>query len=135
MGYIFTKGGLLLWSVQFVKVKGNPLDSLIKNVLLEEKAGETFASLDSLDVKYNLKWKILNEMDLLFVVVYQGILQITYLEELLSMSSEEFLEKYSQAFGNGLPKIKRVDFSETFNEIQSKADKQLKMSKRPAAMK
>ena len=30
--------------------------------------------------RYNLKWKLLNEMDLFFVVVYQGILQMAYLE-------------------------------------------------------
>ena len=31
-------------------------------------------------MRYNLKWKLLNEVDLFFVVVYQGILQMAYLE-------------------------------------------------------
>lgn len=30
-----------------VEVKGNPIDRLIKEVLLEERVGETFATLDS----------------------------------------------------------------------------------------
>ena len=66
----------------------------------KERVGETFATLDSCANKimyffhhgnvcnlqafssgrYNLKWKLLNEMDLFFVVVYQGILQMAYLE-------------------------------------------------------
>ena len=137
-------GGLLLWSTQLVKVrldglcffalksfgpkvKGNPIDRLIKEVLLEdrlqhfqntsafklvqnskfifsqqERVGETFATLDSCaqrfkhtswycssalqkSFRYNLKWKLLNEMDLFFVVVYQGILQIAYLEAATSV--------------------------------------------------
>jgi len=85
--YIFTKGGLLLWSTQLVKLKGNPLDRLIKEVLLEERVGETSASVDS----YSMKWKLLNELDLFFVVVYQGILQLSYLESLLERTANEFL--------------------------------------------
>lgn len=37
--------------------------------------------------RYNLKWKLLNDMDLFFVVVYQGILQMAYLEAGLDGSS------------------------------------------------
>lgn len=55
--------------------------------------------------RYNLKWKLLNEMDLFFVVVYQGILQIAYLEAAESDSSlyvlmffPMFLEHYAPRF-------------------------------------
>lgn len=127
--YIFTKGGLLLWSTQLVKVKGNPIDRLIKEVLLEERVGETFATLDS----YNLKWKLLNEMDLFFVVVYQGILQMAYLEGLLSMAAKEFNHHIAN-FGNGLT-IKHVDFDQDFLRCRQKADKELKESRRPGGMR
>lgn len=128
--YIFTKGGLLLWSTQLVKVKGNPIDRLIKEVLLEERVGETFATLDS----YNLKWKLLNEMDLFFVVVYQGILQIAYLEGLLSMAAKEFNHHIANSFGSGLT-IKHVDFDQDFLRCRQKADKELKESRRPGGMR
>jgi len=32
---IFTKAGALLWSFNYCKMKGNPVNELIKNVLLE----------------------------------------------------------------------------------------------------
>jgi len=128
--YIFTKGGLLLWSTQLVKVKGNPLDRLIKEVLLEERVGETSANLDS----YSLKWKLLNEMDIFFVVVYQGILQLTYLEGLLASVAKEFVNRIGDAFGNGL-QIKHVDFDADFKKVLQKADKDHLESKRPRAMK
>eukprot|EP00434_Breviolum_minutum_P024014 symbB.v1.2.021191.t1/scaffold1779.1/size154953/19 len=117
--YIFTKGGLLLWSTQ-----------LVKEVLLEERVGETFATLDS----YNLKWKLLNEMDLFFVVVYQGILQIAYLEGLLSMAAKEFNHHIANSFGSGLT-IKHVDFDQDFLRCRQKADKELKESRRPGGMR
>lgn len=128
--YIFTKGGLLLWSTQLVKVKGNPLDRLIKEVLLEERIGETFANIDA----YSLKWKLLNEMDIFFVVVYQGILQMAYLESLLSSVAKDFLNHVSGAFGNGLS-IKHIDFDADFVKARQKADKELMESKRPRGMR
>ncbi|CAK8989935.1 unnamed protein product [Durusdinium trenchii] len=128
--YIFTKGGLLLWSTQLVKVKGNPLDRLIKEVLLEERVGETFATLDV----YNLKWKLLNDMDLFFVVVYQGILQMAYLEGLLSMAAKEFSHHIATSFGGGL-NIKHVDFEKDFLRCRQKADKELKESRKPGGMR
>lgn len=128
--YIFTKGGLLLWSTQLVKVKGNPLDRLIKEVLLEERMGETTANMDS----YSLKWKLLNEMDLFFVVVYQGILQIAYLEGLLERAAKEFLGHVGSAFGNGLT-IKHVDFDADFLKVRQKADRELLESKKVAKMR
>ncbi|CAE8631677.1 unnamed protein product, partial [Polarella glacialis] len=128
--YIFTKGGLLLWSTQLVKVKGNPLDRLIKEVLLEERVGETFATFDS----YNLKWKLMNEMDIFLVVVYQGILQLAYLEGLLAYAAKEFVHSIGSTFGNGLS-IKHVDFDADFRKAQQKADKELKESKNVRTMR
>lgn len=128
--YIFTKGGLLLWSTQLVKVKGNPLDRLIREVLLEERVGETNASLDS----YSMKWKLVSEMDLFFVAVYQGILQISYLEGLLSLVSKEFLAKVVNDFGTGL-NLKHVDFNEEFRKAISQADKEHLAAKKAAAAK
>mmetsp|Transcript_43247 Transcript_43247/g.123280 ORF Transcript_43247/g.123280 Transcript_43247/m.123280 type:complete len:620 (-) Transcript_43247:94-1953(-) len=128
--YIFTKGGLLLWSTQLVKVRGGPVDRLIREVLLEERVGETSACLDS----YNLKWKLLNEMDLFFVVVYQGILQLSYLEGMLERVAKEFLNHVGSAFGSGL-NIKHVDFDADFLRIRQKTDKELQESKKASKMR
>lgn len=128
--YIFTKGGLLLWSTQLVKLKGNPLDRLIKEVLLEERVGETSASLDS----YSMKWKLLNELDLFFVVVYQGILQLSYLESLLERTANEFLGHVGGAFGNGMT-IKNVSFDADFLKIRQKCDREALEAKKAAKMR
>jgi len=123
--YIFTKGGLLLWSTQLVKVKGNPIDRLIKEVLLEERIGETFASL----AEYSLKWKLLNDMDMFLVVVYEGIVTMAYLEGLLADAAKAFLSHITELTnGAGLKFIKppyTVDFDESCKKVLAKADKDL----------
>jgi len=128
--YIFTKGGLLLWSTQLVKVKGEPLDRLIKEVLIAERVGEPTANLDS----YSLKWKILNEFDLFLVVVYQGILQIAYLEQLLSGVAKEFVSHIVDDFGNGM-NLKQVNFDADFQKVMLKTSAQMKASRRSTPMK
>lgn len=123
--YIFAKGGLLLWSTQLVKIKGNPVDWLIKEVLLEERVGETTAKKDD----YGFQWKLVNEMDLFFVVVYQGIMSVTQLDRLLDLVAKGFLQHVSATFGNGL-NIKHVDFDSTFLEVRRKWDTEMKEAKR-----
>lgn len=61
---ILTKGGLVLWSKTFSPLFGSPVDSLIKNVLIEERAGSDTFYQDN----YALKWTFANEVDLVFVV-------------------------------------------------------------------
>lgn len=33
--WIFTKGGIILWSFQSFPIRGNPVNDLIQNILLE----------------------------------------------------------------------------------------------------
>jgi signal recognition particle receptor subunit alpha len=132
--YIFTKGGLLLWSTQLVKVAGNPLDRLIREVLLEERMGESQHQCDS----YKMSWKLENTLDLFFVVVYQSILPITYLEGLLTSASKEFIKTVDETmggFGNGL-QVKHVPFDAEFRRIREKVDKeQQALRKKGTAMR
>lgn len=123
--YIFAKGGLLLWSTQLVKIKGNPLDWLIKEVLLEERVGESTAKKE----EYCFQWKLMNEMDLFFVVVYQGILNVTHLDRLLDLAAKEFLNQVGETYGNGLS-IKHVDFNAAFMEVRRKVDTEAREARR-----
>ena len=92
--------------------------------------GETTAKTDA----YSLKWKLVNEMDMFFVAVYQGILQMAYLDSLLSMVAKEFVASIGDAFGDGLS-IKHVDFDAEFMKCRQKVDKEAKEAKKPQAMR
>lgn len=113
--YIVTEGGLLLWSAELVKLKWDPLDRLIKEVLAQEDYTQMEEPSCSFD-EYNLRWKLLGDIDVLLVVVYQRILQIMYLECLLTMVEKEFRNLVSGTFGDGMS-LKEVLFDTAFETI------------------
>jgi hypothetical protein len=55
----------VLWQKNYTHINGAPVDALIRDVLIEERAGITSYNKDS----YALKWTFLNEKDLVFVVM------------------------------------------------------------------
>lgn len=76
---IFRKNGLVLWSKTFTELEGNPIERLISDVLLEERSSDCSYTMDD----YQLRWTFANELDLVFVAVYQKMFQLLYVEELL----------------------------------------------------
>lgn len=60
------------------------MHALVSTVLLEEKGGDRQHVIDS----YALQWTFVNELDLVFVVVYQRTLQLLYVNELLKMMAK-----------------------------------------------
>lgn len=59
---IFTKGGTLLWALSFVgTLKGDPVNTLIRACLLEERAGQSaFEYIIPSGGAYTLKWALNN---------------------------------------------------------------------------
>nr|CEL66130.1 TPA: signal recognition particle protein, putative [Neospora caninum Liverpool] len=84
----FTRGGVVLWSFCFAKVQGSPFDHLIKNVLLEERSGSCSATVSP----YTLQWKFLNNLEIVFVVIYRGMAQIAFLDALLDQTALAFVK-------------------------------------------
>lgn len=95
---ILTQGGLVLWSRSFTP-SPSPFDTLIREALIEERSsststcGSSAISTWSKD-GYALLWTLANELDLVFVVAYQRILQLTYVEELLARVKEQFMGSF-----------------------------------------
>eukprot|EP00906_Rhabdomonas_costata_P039073 RCo055300 len=83
---VLHKGGKVLWQKSLVKITGNPINQLIKTVLLEDRGGDSTFTHDS----YRLQWLLANEFELVFVVVYQKIIQLLYAEQLLSQVKDAF---------------------------------------------
>ncbi|KAJ7955650.1 signal recognition particle receptor alpha subunit family protein [Quillaja saponaria] len=125
---IFTRGGLILWTCKEFgnALKGSPIDTLIRSCLLEERSGAASYNYDAPGAAYTLKWTFHNELGLVFVAVYQRILHLLYVEDLLSMVKREFSEIYDP---------KRTvynDFDETFRQLKKEAEaraEELKKSK------
>uniref|UniRef100_A0A0B7AIA1 SRP54-type proteins GTP-binding domain-containing protein n=2 Tax=Arion vulgaris TaxID=1028688 RepID=A0A0B7AIA1_9EUPU len=88
---IFSKGGIVLWCFQGTSQLFTPsVNALIKSVILQERTGNNTFAYESLMLKYKLD----NEFELIFVVAYQNILQLSYVDKFLTDIQLEFRERY-----------------------------------------
>ena len=101
----------------------HPVTALVQNVLLEEKGGTTRAQeMDN----YMLRWSLANDFDLVFVVLYQKLIPLLYVDELLESMKQQFLKLFA-------PEIKAMnavnyplEFDGHFDKIHKKAMKSAK---------
>ncbi|XP_027017115.1 signal recognition particle receptor subunit alpha isoform X2 [Tachysurus fulvidraco] len=90
---IFSKGGIVLWCFQGSGVTESftgPVNTLIRSVILQERAGNSPFSHNAL----NLKYKLDNEFELVFVVGFQKILTLTYVDKLIDDVQLHFRDRY-----------------------------------------
>ncbi|XP_058069126.1 uncharacterized protein LOC131218543 [Magnolia sinica] len=128
---IFTRGGLILWTCKALKntLEGSSIDTLIRSCLLEERSDDMSYNYDALDAAYTLKWTFHNDLSLIFVVVYQRILHLLYVDNLLSMVKHEFSQIYN------LKSTANDDFDDVFRQLQKEAEaraEEMKKSKQAA---
>ncbi|KAJ1410341.1 SRP/SRP receptor, N-terminal [Sesbania bispinosa] len=114
---IFTRGGLILWTCKELgnALKGSPIDTLIRSCLLEERSGAASYNYDAPGASYTLKWTFHNELGLVFVAVYQRILHLLYVEDLLAMVKREFVQVYDSK------RTAYPEFDETFRQLKMEA--------------
>ncbi|KAI0079993.1 signal recognition particle binding protein [Panus rudis PR-1116 ss-1] len=91
------KGGIVLWSRSFTPAAAqtaasstSPVNSLIREALIEGRTAEDKYEKDG----YAVKWTFVNDLELIFVVAYQRILQLTYVEELLATMKALFVKLF-----------------------------------------
>ncbi|KAI3462096.1 hypothetical protein Pfo_018759 [Paulownia fortunei] len=115
---IFTRGGLILWTCKELgdALRGSPIDTLIRSCLLEERSGAAPYNYDAPGAAYTLKWTFQNELGLIFVAVYQRILHLLYVDDLLSMVKQAFSEIYDPK------RTSYNDFDDIFQQLKKEAE-------------
>ncbi|XP_043284577.1 signal recognition particle receptor subunit alpha homolog isoform X2 [Venturia canescens] len=115
---IFSKGGIVLWCFQSTSQIFTPsVNALIRSVILQERSGNNIFDHDSLRLQYKLD----NEFELVFVVAYQKILQLSYVDKFLNDVHLEFRDRFknelqtSQWFSN-------YDFHDDYEKILVSAE-------------
>ncbi|XP_033107772.1 signal recognition particle receptor subunit alpha-like [Anneissia japonica] len=97
---IFSKGGIVLWCFQHVQgicqSYGPSVNELIKNVILQERGGTNTYNHGQLTLKYKLD----NEFELIFVVAYQKILTLSYVDKFLDDIHRQFRDLYKDDLHN-----------------------------------
>ncbi|XP_017885467.1 signal recognition particle receptor subunit alpha homolog isoform X2 [Ceratina calcarata] len=94
---IFSKGGIVLWCFQSTSQMFAPsVNALIRSVILQERTGNHTFEYDSLRLQYKLD----NEFELVFVVAYQKILQLSYVDKFLNDVHLEFRDRFKNELEN-----------------------------------
>ncbi|KAJ3055018.1 hypothetical protein HK097_000097 [Rhizophlyctis rosea] len=125
---VLTKGGLVLFSKSYsstlqpgVSVPNHPVDALVRDVLVEERSGKMAEDGFNKD-SWKVKWTFENKLGLIFVIVYQKILQLTYIDELLEL----FKRAFTNTYGEELTKLDALSdfssFEEKFDDIVTRVE-------------
>ncbi|KAJ1858947.1 hypothetical protein GGH12_001107 [Coemansia sp. RSA 1822] len=89
---IATKGGVVLWAKDYTDVTGNPVNALIQDVLIQSTQT---SSTKHNSGAYTLQWAFANELNVIFVAVYQKMLQLPYLDDLLTLVKRHFVARFA----------------------------------------
>lgn len=89
---VIDKGGVVLWQRELAPVSGTIVNSLISDVFLAGSSQETYAKSG-----YTVKWTMANELGLIFVVVYQSLLQLGFVEEFLENMKRILVKLHGEA--------------------------------------
>eukprot|EP00039_Didymoeca_costata_P008528 m.113135 g.113135 ORF g.113135 m.113135 type:complete len:591 (-) comp14121_c0_seq2:966-2738(-) len=126
---VFTKSGLVLWCFQdpIVKLKENPLNQLIRQVLIEQRGGETEHFL------YNgraLEYTLDNTHDLVFAAAYPENLQkqLDHIGTLLQELKESFIEKFGEQVTEN--PYRNFDFAQDFKQIRLRVEAESREKKK-----
>ncbi|KAI0341594.1 P-loop containing nucleoside triphosphate hydrolase protein [Trametopsis cervina] len=91
------RGGIVLWSRSFTPAaeqaassSSSPVNSLIRDALIEGRNAENMYEKDG----YAVKWTFVNDLELIFVVAYQRILQLSYVDDLLAALKTIFVQLF-----------------------------------------
>lgn len=122
----------MLWCFQSTSEMFTPsVNALIRSVILQERTGNNSFNHNSLTLQYKLD----NEFELVFVVAYQKILQLSYVDKFLNDVHLEFRDKYKNELQGGkhfqdfefLSNFKRIlQTSEQWGKSQAKIPKQMR---------
>ncbi|TGZ82772.1 signal recognition particle receptor subunit alpha [Ascodesmis nigricans] len=91
---VLTTSGILLWSKKYSPVNDTIVNSFISDVLIEERVQPGSDGKSYKKDSYTLKWTTANDLGLIFIAVYQSLLQITWIDELLETVKTLFTTLY-----------------------------------------
>ncbi|XP_063709596.1 signal recognition particle receptor subunit alpha homolog [Culicoides brevitarsis] len=111
---IFTKGGIVLWCFKGTEQLFAPsVNALIRSVILQERTGANQFDHNGLALQYKLD----NEFELVFVVAFQKILQLSYIDKFLNDIHLEFRDKYKNDLSATTRNFKNYNFSDVYERV------------------
>ncbi|KAK0502831.1 signal recognition particle, alpha subunit, N-terminal-domain-containing protein [Armillaria luteobubalina] len=110
------RGGIVLWSRSFTpeashlaSSSASPVNSLIREALIEGRTTDEKYEKDG----YAVKWTFVNDLELIFVVAYQRILQLTYVDELLVALKTLFMKMFEPFLATFVTSLRKANAKAT----------------------
>ncbi|KNC30497.1 putative signal recognition particle receptor subunit alpha [Lucilia cuprina] len=131
---VFTKGGVVLWKCNSTDQNVTPnINSLIRSVILEERNTESkYFEEDNLAIQFKLD----NELELVYVVVYQKVIKLPYVDGFLSDMQIAFKDKFGDVLTSSQRYGVEYEFDSEFRAALVSAENSAKQnSKAPKAMR
>jgi signal recognition particle receptor subunit alpha len=97
---VLTSGGIVLFQRSQTTSSSSPtylIDRVISDVFMQERSSDREYARDG----YTVKWTFANELGLIFVAVYQKILELTWVDELLVTVKRMFVKLYADSLKTG----------------------------------
>ena len=112
---IATLSGLVLWSTGNLANVAQIINKFIQDVLVQEQRIKDVYTEKS----HNVKWTIENDLDLIFIAIYQETSFSSMVGRLLETVRSRFLERINKRVPAFLPLF---DFTEDFDELMAQID-------------
>ncbi|KAK5175343.1 uncharacterized protein LTR77_000482 [Saxophila tyrrhenica] len=123
---ILTTSGIVLWRKQYAPVSSSVVNSLINDVFIEQrgqKSNDGGKNPPYRKEKYTLRYTSAKDVGLIFVVVYQSLLHLSWVDDLLTAVRALFTKQYATELKK--PHATTVncrDFDQTFDALVRKLD-------------
>ena len=127
---ILTTSGVVLWSKHYAPVSVNIVNSLIRDVFIEDRAATTSSDSAARNPpykkdKYTLKWTTAKDLGLIFVAVYQSLISLSWIDQLLDDVKTLFTALYGHQFKKPYTSVVECHFDDYFNRKVQELEKQL----------
>ncbi|KAF2257188.1 P-loop containing nucleoside triphosphate hydrolase protein [Trematosphaeria pertusa] len=128
---ILTTSGVVLWSRTYVPVGANIINSLIRDVFIEERIQPQSEDAGSKPTYrkegYTLKWTAAKDLGLIFVAVYQSLVHLTWIDRLLDNVRALFVGLYGEQLKKEHTSVVNCDkfgpyFERQIQELEGQSD-------------
>ncbi|PVI06036.1 P-loop containing nucleoside triphosphate hydrolase protein [Periconia macrospinosa] len=128
---ILTTSGVVLWSRAYVPVGANIINSLIRDVFIEERIQPQSEDAGSKPTYrkdgYTVKWTSEKDLGLIFVAVYQSLVHLTWIDKLLDNVRALFTGLYGQQLKKEHTSVLNCDkfapyFERQIQELEGQSD-------------
>ncbi|EFQ97236.1 signal recognition particle receptor subunit alpha [Nannizzia gypsea CBS 118893] len=113
---VITTSGVVLWSKTYAPVRTHIVNALIKDVFIEERTGIDRAARKYNKEQYTLRWTEAKGFGLIFVAVYQSLLHLSWIDDLLENIKTIFLGLYKEQLKGSQFRVTNYPFDKYFEQ-------------------